>query len=116
MDFFMAFFGTVIVSCILFLVIGGLIASNPNRKLASGAALLGQIAIFWIGLSGTALVILLALNLLIPASDGNSFWNHLAGGTCIMLVLMGFGLALCGGFAALDGARKIAQVMKRKAE
>ncbi len=113
MEFLMGAAMTVLVLSISMLVTSTFIAGRM-KEVPQWLSFCGQASIFWIGASLTGIGCLTVLGILMPISmSRDDFWGHLASGTCLSLVLAGFGLILIGGFGAIELIQRLA-TMRRK--
>lgn len=114
MQFLMGAAVTVLALSILLLVASAFVAGRM-KEVPQWLSLCGQLSVFWIGASLTGIACLVILDILMPISmSRDDFWGHLASGTCLSLVLAGFGLILIGGFGAIELIQRLA-AMRRKA-
>lgn len=114
MEFLIGYGVAVLTVSILVLVVSGFIA-DQMKEIPEWISLTGQVSVFGIGASVTGIGCLLILNILMSISmSRDDFWGHLASGTCISLVITGFGLVLIGGFGAIELLQKLADAMRRK--
>ena len=108
MNFLVAAMVTMLVASIVLLTLSAIVIKRVPQ-VPVWLALSNQVSAFGIGASATSIAILLALNKLISIGHvRQDFWGNLASGICLILVVMGFGLVLCGGFGAAELAQRFA--------